>query len=75
MLHIWLALSMSFTNQQHVEKFVHKGLSLAIYLLKITMVFSGRKLFGPGYSGLEYDYRGLLRLYNNKGENQKVKEE
>ncbi len=38
------------------------------------LLLSGRKLFGPGYSGLEYDYRGLLRLYNNKGENQKVKE-
>lgn len=24
---------------------------------------AGRKLFGDGYSGLEYDYRGLLRLY------------
>ncbi len=32
MLRIWLALSMNFTNQQHFEKFVHKGLSLAIYL-------------------------------------------
>ncbi len=32
------------------------------YMWIIT--FPGRKLFGPGYSGLEYDYRGLLRLYN-----------
>lgn len=23
----------------------------------------GVKLFGPGYSGLEYDYRGLIRVY------------
>lgn len=23
----------------------------------------GLKLFGPGYSGLEYDYRGLIRVY------------
>ena len=23
----------------------------------------GVKLFGPGYSGLEYDYRGLIRIY------------
>ena len=37
MLRIWLALSMNFTNQQHFEKFVHKGLSLAIYL-KILFV-------------------------------------
>ena len=35
---------------------------------------AGRKLFGPGYSGLEYDYRGLLRLYNNIGNNQKAVE-
>ena len=26
---------------------------------------AGKKLFGPGYSGLEYDYRGLIRLYSN----------
>ena len=25
----------------------------------------GKKLFGDGYSGLEYDYRGLLRLYHS----------
>ena len=29
---------------------------------------SGQKLFGPGYSGLEYDYRGLLRLYHTVGD-------
>ena len=28
----WLVPSMNFTIQQHFEKFVHKGLSLAIYL-------------------------------------------
>lgn len=26
-------------------------------------LFTGKKLFGDGYSGLEYDYRGLLRVY------------
>jgi hypothetical protein len=36
--------------------------------------FTGRKLFGDGYSGLEYDYRGLLRLYQNKGNTQKAAE-
>ncbi|QQP35317.1 Uncharacterized protein FKW44_023497 [Caligus rogercresseyi] len=25
----------------------------------------GVKLFGPGYSGLEYDYRGLIRIYQD----------
>lgn len=28
---------------------------------------SGRKLFGDGYSGLEYDYRGLINLYDSQG--------
>jgi len=31
-------------------------------------------LFGDGYSGLEYDYRGLLRLYNAQGKTQKAAE-
>ena len=35
-------------------------------------MWAGRKLFGDGYSGLEYDYRGLLRLYNAKGNTQKA---
>lgn len=37
-------------------------------------VYVGRKLFGDGYSGLEYDYRGLLNLYNAKGNVQKAAE-
>lgn len=37
-------------------------------------VFSpaGKKLFGEGYSGLEYDYRGLIKLYNSVGNYEKV---
>ena len=31
-------------------------------------LLTGKKLFGPGYSGLEYDYRGLIRLYINTGD-------
>ncbi|XP_072043780.1 amyloid protein-binding protein 2-like [Amphiura filiformis] len=34
----------------------------------------GKKLFGPGYSGLEYDYRGLIRLYSNTGNMDKMYE-
>uniref|UniRef100_A0A673KWK7 Amyloid protein-binding protein 2-like n=1 Tax=Sinocyclocheilus rhinocerous TaxID=307959 RepID=A0A673KWK7_9TELE len=30
------------------------------------------KLFGEGYSGLEYDYRGLIKLYNSVGNYEKV---
>lgn len=32
----------------------------------------GKKLFGEGYSGLEYDYRGLIKLYNSIGNYEKV---
>ena len=39
-------------------------------LLSVT----GLKLFGQGYSGLEYDYRGLLRLYQSTGNVQKALE-
>ena len=31
-----------------------------LYLRSIKI---GRKLFGPSYSGLEYDYRGLIQVY------------
>jgi len=37
-------------------------------------VLVGRKLFGAAYSGLEYDYRGLLRLYNAQGSTHKAAE-
>ena len=40
--------------------------------LRAIIHISGRKLFGPGYSGLEYDYRGLLRLYHNITDQEKV---
>ncbi|KAK3717699.1 hypothetical protein QZH41_001102 [Actinostola sp. cb2023] len=35
--------------------------------LYIRSIAIGRKLFGDGYSGLEYDYRGLINLYDSKG--------
>jgi hypothetical protein len=31
--------------------------------LYLRSVLIGLKLFGPTYSGLEYDYRGLIRVY------------
>ncbi|XP_005094954.1 amyloid protein-binding protein 2 [Aplysia californica] len=34
--------------------------------LYLRSVKIGRQLFGEGYSGLEYDYRGLVRLYTQK---------
>ncbi|XP_077995215.1 amyloid protein-binding protein 2-like [Glandiceps talaboti] len=42
-----------------------------LYLRSIAI---GMKLFGPGYSGLEYDYRGLIKLYNSTGDFNKVLE-
>ncbi|RWS28412.1 amyloid protein-binding protein 2-like isoform X2 [Leptotrombidium deliense] len=32
----------------------------------------GIRLFGESYSGLEYDYRGLLRVYSNINDHQKL---
>jgi hypothetical protein len=43
-----------------------KAMSRNFFLL------AGHKLFGPGYSGLEYDYRGLLHVYNELEDAQKV---
>lgn len=38
----------------------------------LIFLFAGKKLFGEGYSGLEYDYRGLIKLYNSVGNFEKV---
>ena len=35
-----------------------------LYLRSIKI---GRQLFGPSYSGLEYDYRGLIQVFNRFG--------
>ena len=42
--------------------------------MSVIIFFSGKKLFGDGYSGLEYDYRGLLRLYRQVGNHSKAAE-
>jgi len=36
------------------------------------LIFTGEKLFGKTYSGLEYEYRGLLRIYTRNGNREKV---
>lgn len=36
-----------------------------LYLRSIKI---GKKLFGPTYSGLEYDYRGLIQVYEHTDE-------
>ncbi|XP_059146276.1 amyloid protein-binding protein 2-like [Physella acuta] len=40
--------------------------------LYLRSVKIGRQLFGEGYSGLEYDYRGLVRLYTQRGDDQQA---
>jgi len=42
-----------------------------LYLRSIKI---GRKLFGPSYSGLEYDYRGLIQVYQIIGDYAKYQE-
>ena len=49
------------------------GKSVRIQRVNLFL-FSGKKLFGDGYSGLEYDYRGLLRLYRQVGNQAKAAE-
>uniref|UniRef100_A0A8C6L163 Amyloid beta precursor protein (cytoplasmic tail) binding protein 2 n=1 Tax=Nothobranchius furzeri TaxID=105023 RepID=A0A8C6L163_NOTFU len=56
-------------NMSHVLKEFLNGSSEK----KMTVLFAaGKKLFGEGYSGLEYDYRGLIKLYNSVGNYEKV---
>lgn len=40
----------------------------------IRWIFSERKLFGDTYSGLEYDYRGLVQVYVGLGDDNKAAE-
>ena len=40
-----------------------------LYLRSIAL---GKKCFGEGYSGLQYDYRGLIQLYSSIGNDAKV---
>lgn len=59
---VWWVMSPDHFRTAGVSSFVY------IHLL----VFAGKKLFGPGYSGLEYDYRGLTRLYAKTSNFEKV---
>jgi len=42
--------------------------------LYLRSVRIGRQLFGPSYSGLEYDYRGLIQVYQLTADMDKVDE-
>lgn len=41
-------------------------------LWKVLFFILGKNLFGEDYSGLEYDYRGLLRVYTKLGDREKA---
>lgn len=47
------------------------GKAEELYLRSIRI---GRKLFGLSYSGLEYDYRGLIQVYHNTGNYERLME-
>jgi hypothetical protein len=49
-----------FVDEDIIFFFSEYGKAEALYLRSIEI---GLKLFGPWYSGLEYDYRGLIRVY------------
>ena len=49
-LYMWFALAMTFANQQIFEKFVHKGLSLAMDLNMIVKIRSTYRLTFFKYS-------------------------
>lgn len=51
--------NMMYNNIVHVVS-AEMGIILAFV--------AGLKLFGPDYSGLEYDYRGLIKLYGDINE-------
>lgn len=38
--------------------------------MTIFLIFLGLQLFGKTYSGLEYDYRGLLHIYEQITDNE-----
>lgn len=44
------------------------------YYISQNLISTGLKLFGKGYSGLEYDYRGLLHVYNKLDDYEKILE-
>ncbi|KAG9352032.1 hypothetical protein JZ751_023283, partial [Albula glossodonta] len=56
---------------QSMRKF-KEAEEMHIKAIQIKEQLLGKKLFGEGYSGLEYDYRGLIKLYNSVGNYEKV---
>lgn len=42
--------------------------------LHLRSISIGKRLFGDTYSGLEYDYRGLMQIYTMEGNQEKLTE-
>uniref|UniRef100_A0A8D2QSM3 Amyloid beta precursor protein binding protein 2 n=1 Tax=Zosterops lateralis melanops TaxID=1220523 RepID=A0A8D2QSM3_ZOSLA len=74
--------SMRKFKYENAEKLYLRSIAIELRtqpvdILPLNLIFFswlplGKKLFGEGYSGLEYDYRGLIKLYNSIGNYEKV---
>ncbi|XP_012259269.2 amyloid protein-binding protein 2 [Athalia rosae] len=58
--HLASLYNFHMNRYKDAEKLYHRSIAISL------------KLFGESYSGLEYDYRGLLNVYAKLNENQKV---
>ncbi|XP_024877591.1 amyloid protein-binding protein 2 [Temnothorax curvispinosus] len=60
--HLASLYNFHMNRYRDAEKLYHRSISISL------------KLFGKGYSGLEYDYRGLLHVYNKLDDYEKILE-
>ncbi|XP_011860542.1 PREDICTED: amyloid protein-binding protein 2-like [Vollenhovia emeryi] len=60
--HLASLYNFHMNRYRDAEKLYHRSIAISL------------KLFGKGYSGLEYDYRGLLHVYNKLDDYEKISE-
>ncbi|XP_011699990.1 PREDICTED: amyloid protein-binding protein 2 [Wasmannia auropunctata] len=60
--HLASLYNFHMNRYRDAEKLYHRSISISL------------KLFGEGYSGLEYDYRGLLHVYSKLDDHEKIAE-
>ncbi|XP_011158266.1 amyloid protein-binding protein 2 [Solenopsis invicta] len=60
--HLASLYNFHMNRYRDAEKLYHRSIAISL------------KLFGKGYSGLEYDYRGLLHVYNKLDDYEKILE-
>ncbi|KAL0122087.1 hypothetical protein PUN28_007095 [Cardiocondyla obscurior] len=60
--HLASLYNFHMSRYRDAEKLYHRSIAISL------------KLFGKGYSGLEYDYRGLLHVYNKLDDYEKILE-